>query len=288
MTAPYRHHPCKFPKKPYLHTTNYHYKQMTHCLNCQKPLTDAFCAGCGQKADTHRISFKHFIFHDVLHGTLHLERGILFTARQALVRPGQAALDYISGKRKPYYNVFYLVLLTIGLQLFVRHGYDWLVDPNPQEVQLREHLNTATQKLDAIFSQKSKIILLLFVPFAALNSFILFRRKKLNLSEHAILAGMILLGILLVSIMGHLLFFVNLLVQMSNMVLSMVVTAAIVGYIGFAYVNAFKDDYSRWEVGWRTVLFFVLILLEIFLLMLLLIGYVTDWKFTAVNVAPFG
>ena len=235
-----------------------------------------------------RISFKHFIFHDVLHGTLHLERGILFTARQALVRPGQAALDYISGKRKPYYNVFYLVLLTIGLQLFVRHGYDWLVDPNPQEVQLREHLNAATQKLDAIFSQKSKIILLLFVPFAALNSFILFRRKKLNLSEHAILAGMILLGILLVSIMGHLLFFVNLLVQMSNMVLSMVVTAAIVGYIGFAYVNAFKDDYSRWEVGWRTVLFFVLILLEIFLLMLLLIGYVTDWKFTAVNVAPFG
>jgi len=129
---------------------------------------------------------------------------------------------------------------------------------------------------------------LLFVPFAALNSFILFRRKKLNLSEHAILAGMILLGILLVSIMGHLLFFVNLLVQISNMVLSMVVTAAIVGYIGFAYVNAFKDDYSRWEVGWRTVLFFVLILLEIFLLMLLLIGYVTDWKFTAVNVAPFG
>ena len=84
----------------------------THnCLNCGKRLTDAFCSGCGQKADTHRITFKNFIFHDVLHGTFHLDRGILFTVKQALTRPGQAALDYISGKRKPFYNVFYLIKL---------------------------------------------------------------------------------------------------------------------------------------------------------------------------------
>lgn len=69
-----------------------------YCLNCDKVLTDQFCSGCGQKADTHRISFKNFISHDVLHGTFHLEKGMLFTAKQALVRPGQAALDYISGK----------------------------------------------------------------------------------------------------------------------------------------------------------------------------------------------
>ena len=30
------------------------------CLNCEKVLVDRFCSGCGQKADTHRISFKNF------------------------------------------------------------------------------------------------------------------------------------------------------------------------------------------------------------------------------------
>src|SRR5690606_21269807 len=78
----------------------------TNCLNCGKQLTDKFCSGCGQKSDTHRISFKHFIAHDVLHGTFHIEKGILFTAKEALVRPGKAALDYIAGKRIKYYNVF--------------------------------------------------------------------------------------------------------------------------------------------------------------------------------------
>ena len=69
-----------------------------NCLNCEKELIDNYCSGCGQVADTHRITFKNFIFHDLLHGTFHLEKGILFTAKQAAVRPGKAALDYREGR----------------------------------------------------------------------------------------------------------------------------------------------------------------------------------------------
>ena len=178
----------------------------TNCLNCGKVLTDKFCSGCGQKADTHRITFKNFIFHDVLHGTFHLDRGILFTAKQALTRPGQAALDYIAGKRKPFYNVFYLILITIGLMLFTRHIGDSLNNQDETITQSKEYINEASRKIDELFAQKNKIIIFLFVPFAALNSFILFKRKKLNLSEHAIIAGMILLGILLITTFSNLLF----------------------------------------------------------------------------------
>jgi len=64
------------------------------CLNCGKRVTDKFCSSCGQKTDTHRITFKNFISHDLLHGTFHLEKGIVFTAKEALLRPGKAALDY--------------------------------------------------------------------------------------------------------------------------------------------------------------------------------------------------
>jgi hypothetical protein len=98
-----------------------------NCLNCGNELNDRYCSHCGQKSDTHRISFKNFIFHDLLHGTFHIEKGIIFTAKQALLRPGKAALDYISGKRKPYYNVFLLVILTIGLLIFLRHFYNEII-----------------------------------------------------------------------------------------------------------------------------------------------------------------
>ena len=180
----------------------------TNCLNCKNELTGNFCSNCGQKADTHRITLKNFIFHDVLHGTFHIDKGILFTAKQALIRPGKAALDYISGKRKPYYNVFYLILITFGLIVFFIHFYDVLSGEVTPE---KKYINDASRKMDEIFSQKSKIIIFLFVPFAALNSFMLFKRKKLNLAEHAIIAGMILLGMLLYSLFGNLFFYLEIL-----------------------------------------------------------------------------
>ena len=260
----------------------------THnCLNCGKRLTDAFCSGCGQKADTHRITFKNFIFHDVLHGTFHLEKGILFTAKQALVRPGIAALEYISGKRKRYYNVFYLILLTIGAMLFIRHIDQLFNDQSAEIIPEQEYINEASRKLNEIISQKSKIIMLLFVPFAAFNSFILFKRKKLNLSEHSILSGMILLGILLLSTLGNIYFPLNNYLNFSGTIASIVIIIIIISYVIYAYCNAFGSDYSKLGMAYRIVLFFVFLYLEIMLLFLILFGLVSDWKFGKVTIAPF-
>lgn len=259
----------------------------TNCLNCGKVVSDKFCSGCGQKADTHRINFKNFIFHDVLHGTFHIDKGILFTAKQALTRPGKAALDYIAGKRKPFYNVFYLILITIALMLFTRHIGDSLNNQDDTITQSKEYINEASRKIDELFDQKNKIIIFLFVPFAALNSFILFRRKKLNLSEHAIIAGMILLGILLIATFSNILFWFKSLHQI-GLVISLLVTALIFLQIAFGYFNAFGDDYSKFEITSRIFLFFLLIGLELLFLTWLLVGFVTNWKFGEIQITPFG
>jgi hypothetical protein len=78
----------------------------SNCLNCGKKLTDKFCSGCGQKADTKRITFKNLLYNDVIQGVFNLELGILYTAKQALLRPGQAALDYIAGKESVFTTSF--------------------------------------------------------------------------------------------------------------------------------------------------------------------------------------
>ena len=259
-----------------------------NCLNCGKELTDKFCSGCGQKADTHRITFRHFIAHDVLHGTFHLEKGILFTAKQALIRPGQAALDYISGKRKRYYNVFYLILLTIGVMLFTRNIEDYFYGSGGEVVPDKVYLNEASKKMDQLFSQKSKIILLLFVPLSAFNGFVLFRRRKLNLSEHFILSGMILLGLLLLTTFANIYFIFNNLFDLSGTIASWVVTAVLMAYVAFAYVNAFSGDYTKLGIAYRVLLYVTFVFLEVIILFFIAFGFVSNWKFGTINVSPFG
>lgn len=262
----------------------------THCLNCNTTLDGNFCSSCGQKADTRRISFKNFVYNDILHGTFSIEKGMLFTAKQELLRPGKAALDYIAGKRKRYYNVFLLALFVFGLILFLRHYYEQLAialgDPITET-----HLNdVASQRLNQFIADQSKLVVFLFVPLAALASFILFKRKKLHLSEHCILSGMLLLGILLLSGLGHVLFYLDI-ITVGTIVANCIdfgTPTVCVLYVGYGYYNAFGDVYSGWRMAYRIPLFFVLLALQVCILFLIVFGFVTDWKFGTVTLSPFG
>lgn len=63
--------------------------------------------------------------------------------------------------------------------LFFRHLYaEILVSQGRLVVEEPNYVNEANRKMNEIISQKAKIVILLFVPLAAINSFILFRRKK--------------------------------------------------------------------------------------------------------------
>lgn len=253
-----------------------------HCLNCEKELDDAFCSGCGQKSDTHRITFRNFIFHDLLHGTFHIEKGILFTAKQALFRPGKAALEYISGKRKRYYNVFLLILMMFATIIFIKHFYESAVISMGDTFEEGRKLNKDSEALKQMLSQKSKFFVLLFVPFAALNSFVLFRRKKLNLMEHLIVAGMVLLGILLITATSNFIWLINVFLPFPEILANIygwTIPLLVVLYIVYGYVNAFGSDYSKFGVSHRMVLFFLLFCVEIVLMFYVIVGLITNWKY---------
>lgn len=129
--------------------------------------------------------------HDLLHGVWHLEKGILFTLKEAFIRPGQAALDYIAGKRIRYYNVFYLSLLLIGLNIIVVHFL--------QKFRATENLNASTDPTYEFLARNVKFAVLAIVPLLALNAILFFRKLKLNLAEHLVVAGMCLTGIMVIS-----------------------------------------------------------------------------------------
>jgi len=249
------------------------------CLNCETPIAGKFCSECGQKADTHRITFKHFIMHDVLHGVWHFEKGMLFTAKEALIRPGKAALDYITGKRIRYYNVFYLILLLIGLNIFINHYYDHF-----QEVYngVNEGVkNDNGRKIAAFMNKYAKIIIFSFVPFFACNGYLVFRRKKLNLSEHFIVAGIIFLGILIIQTIGSLSTFFDFTKHFGILsdIISITAVLIIFLFVLYSYYSAFKENYSKIGFSLRMVLFLLLLFFELIFMLICIVGFATDWKF---------
>ena len=246
-----------------------------HCLNCGNDLIGKFCSNCGQKSDTHRITLKHLIFHDIIHGTFHFEKGMLFTAKQALLRPGKTALDYISGKRVNYYNIFYFILISIGIIALLYHFL-----ATDSTLKSQDEMNAAGEKVDYIFSTYGKFLIFSIVPLTALNSYVLFKRKKLNFSEHIIISGVLLLGIFLILILLMLLGILTTVVFPTELskYLFVFLPFIILFYIIYVYYNAFRKDYTRLGFSYRTTLFLILLLFELSVFVMLLLGIATNWE----------
>jgi hypothetical protein len=224
-----------------------------YCLNCGQKIDDNFCSGCGQKTTTHRISFKHFLAHDLLHGAFNLDRGMLFTAKEALLQPGKAALDYISGKRVKYYNIFYFILLMIGINFFLGS----LGETMPENIK---YSSEADKNVSEFMTHYKQYFVFCFVPLLALNSFILFRRKKLNYSEQIIISAFVFLGVLIIfPIVDIFEFFYD-----SDVFFLLFVLIFCPVFMAYGYYNAFRKDYKLPGFLWRIFVLFILFCFEFF------------------------
>jgi hypothetical protein len=163
------------------------------CLNCDATLISAYCHDCGQKSATHRITLTHLIKHDLVHGVWHFDKGLPYTLREAFLRPGYMAMDYIKGKRVKYYNVFYLILIVLGFNLLVAHFFK--LHYNVKEEETTKGLVLHKDSVDVSYYVRHyfKQLLFFIIPFFALGGFLSFRKLKLNFAEHSIIAGSLLL-----------------------------------------------------------------------------------------------
>ncbi len=165
-----------------------------YCLNCDARADDKYCAHCAQSTHTSRLDLKHFISHDIIHGVFHMDRGFPHTLLSILLRPGRVAWDYILGKRKRYYNFFYMLLILLGVMLYLNH----LTTPEHLELQ-----KGFTMKMGAgesvefrpFLNQNLKYVFILFVPFFAIAGKIFLPRLCLNFIEHHLPAVVSVIGI---------------------------------------------------------------------------------------------
>jgi hypothetical protein len=163
------------------------------CLNCGATLISSYCHDCGQKGDAHRITLSHLIKHDLVHGIWHFDKGLLFTLREAFLRPGYMAMDYIKGRRIKYYNVFYLILIVLGINVLVAHFFKQYYHVSEEEHTKGVVLNEHSVDISYYVKHYFKLLVFLVIPFFAIGGYLSFRKLKLNFAEHVIIAGSLLL-----------------------------------------------------------------------------------------------
>lgn len=237
----------------------------SNCLNCGTPVDRKFCPECGQKTDTHRITPQHFVMHDMVHGVMHLDKGILFTLKETFLRPGYAAQDYVAGKRKNYYNIFYLIFLLLGVYM-IANGHDAAVEDIDKDLADLP-FTPAFKDIVKFGFLYIKYLILVIIPILALSGFIVFQKLNYNYAEHHIISGFVLLGSLVLIMTGMLI---------GNMSEKANVLISLFGPLLFTllvYYQATKKKYSLLGYVWRMVPFLILSFIwsVIFILILIII-----------------
>lgn len=94
---------------------------MTTCSNCNSQFSDKYCGHCGQAAKLKRIDHK-YVLHEIVH-VLHLEKGIGYTIRELVIRPGKSVRTYVSENRSRLVKPVIFIILTSLIYSVVSHWF---------------------------------------------------------------------------------------------------------------------------------------------------------------------
>ena len=168
---------------------------MTNCQICNHEVSEKFCPNCGQAVELKRIN-GHYIIHEIEH-ILHFEKGIFYTIRELLLRPGASVKNFIKKDRtrliKPIIFIIITSLIyTIAIQLL--HIDDGLV-------VLSEEKSTAASVMMAWVKSHYGYANIIMAIFIALWIKVFFRKYDYNFYEIIILLCFLMgMGMLLLTI----------------------------------------------------------------------------------------
>jgi hypothetical protein len=150
------------------------------CLNCDAvlPATARYCASCGQRADTARLSFADML-RELMRTNTEVERSPLQFAKALLLRPGIVAREVVEGRRRRHYGPFATLAVLAGLNALVirASGFRALA----QEV--------ATGDAAALLYRHFDLLQLAQLPLLGIAAALLFRADGRRLPEHMALVA---------------------------------------------------------------------------------------------------
>lgn len=238
-------------------------RDASHCINCHRAIDipdQKFCPACGQPTPTHRIDW-HFLGHELEHSVLHMDRGILYSLKELMLRPGRLIRGYLEGQRanqvKPLMLIMIMAAVVVVLTRYVVGGgvMDLNVDVGhaganaPIDPAVMDNLlKSVADWMNGHFA----LITLLLLPFEAMALKLAFRRfRDLNYPEWLVITAFLTVQMFVIWV---------LLMPLHHwMSLQMTVSALAIGCNVFSLVQFFRG-YPRWKTVLRALFGFAIYL----------------------------
>jgi len=96
-------------------------KSPMNCKNCNAEVLLNYCPNCGQPAKIKRIN-GHYIMHEIEH-VLHFERGILYTIRELLTKPGENVRHFVAENRSRLVKPVIFIIITSLIYSLINHFF---------------------------------------------------------------------------------------------------------------------------------------------------------------------
>jgi hypothetical protein len=229
------------------------------CINCGHAVAGAnqkYCPNCGQPTPAHRIDW-HFLGHELEHSVLHMDRGILYSLKQVMGRPGALLRDYIDGKRGNQVKPLLLITMMSAVVLLLNRLITGtsIVDGGATDAILAgqtlpaemQRFMLASRAVASWIESHFAAFTLMLLPIEALVFRVVFSRySKLNYPEWLVI-------ITLLTVQTFVIW--SVLVLLHRWVSHTQVLAGMLGmiYIVVSLVQFFQQR-STWSTVWRSVL----------------------------------
>jgi hypothetical protein len=166
-----------------------------NCKNCNTEVNLNYCHNCGQPVILKRIN-GHYIIHEIEH-VLHFEKGILYTIRELLIRPGENVRLFISESRSRLVKPIIFIIVTSLVYTLINH----LFHIEDGYIMYSEEKKSSTASIFKWVQNHygySNIIMGIFIAFWAK---IFFRKSEYNFYEILILLCYVMgMGMLIYSL----------------------------------------------------------------------------------------
>lgn len=157
----------------------------TNCKNCENEFAGNYCNNCGQSAHTHPINW-HYVGHDIQHGVFHVDRGILYTLKELILRPGISIRAFLAGRRVDYFKPTAMVFILATIYGFLYHSLNITIVPDIAGMGNDPQLLLA-KKMEAQIISRYSLYILMTIPLYALGSYLAFKKSGYNYVEHLVI-----------------------------------------------------------------------------------------------------
>lgn len=166
------------------------------CKNCDNIFEGSFCNECGQKSSVQKINWT-YLKEEVSNSVFQVNRGILYTIKELIIRPGESIRSFLAGKRKKHFKPIGFVFLTSTLYFLASRSIGKETYLSDAILGITEGLTNggqdpsiSTSVLDWVANNHAYTTLIL-LPFFSLASYLAFNKFDHNYFEHLVINAFI-------------------------------------------------------------------------------------------------